>query len=933
MLNFLCFIILGLSCVSSYASEIYLDSEGNHHLFEIENENNPLKLRHFLVKPNQLPDVQKTLYFPNLKKRDHYLSSFIKLRSKNLKKYVTTENPNLKLWQVENEWNSEWEIKYGEWVEKTLYKDFFVDHQIETDCVDVAYALRWIFSRIHKLPMVSTLAGSLTLFSHESIKKEWANLPTHENWNEDQRFRAALKYLLETVYTKTLPYDVYPIKIQSSSFHAGVIHFLGGHTEVVSKILEDGGLPIELMNSTVPRAIRSLAVSSFTRSTPTPRGNFNTGFVQFKWPILKNGKWILKNETDMPDYSLEQFDPTFYEHEGNFALAILNRLGIKFEIDESLNNIVSDLKNAFIERLNIVKSGNEFCKNNNCEIDSIGFDEWSTPSRDKRIVEQIQHAKEMVSNFNRFGGLALKLYESKLKKTMLNIENKNINLIELSENFSHLLYSSDPRNSIEERWFLNEKVIKNHIEKRIRELFNRRFELNKMEFQELKDYESSFEYYCQIKPCSESLTDDVQEMIKEIPTLSLNHKLKVIPNFKVVNILNNNEILIDNKKIFNLQTMSFIKLPIEATRFWSLDEDSLIIANKENIYLRKDGIWSLLYKLKENDEDEIDKYLRFVSFLGDHVVLGISFDDDDPDSILINLNDFTQIKVLPGSYTVDSTQDLLHFSALGNRQNIELFYRLKDKYVEKLISLPQGGEYDCWYEDITFISNNYFSLASFDCEAGQFLIYMNHQTGLVKSQVFHTPVLLLNEWENNSVITFLGKDGFYHSQVFDPEFNLILEINKIRNRPEIDFDLKNMLFKNSNFLLNKNDDGIIQKYEVLPDSKYIGENAEIFLLKLNNGRYYSLNKKTEEIINYPTNFTEILFLQDWNLRLIIENNKLTSETLLDKNGQTVLTNFQGFRLSLINIPFIHQSHINSIFHHGNGLFFPLSAIRYVYILK
>ena len=50
-------------------------------------------------------------------------------------------------------WNDAYEVKFGDWVKENVDKDFFVRHDIVTDCADAALAVRAIFARIHHLPV------------------------------------------------------------------------------------------------------------------------------------------------------------------------------------------------------------------------------------------------------------------------------------------------------------------------------------------------------------------------------------------------------------------------------------------------------------------------------------------------------------------------------------------------------------------------------------------------------------------------------------------------------------------------------------------------------------------------------------------------------------------------------------------------------------
>ncbi|OFZ49034.1 MAG: hypothetical protein A2381_15620 [Bdellovibrionales bacterium RIFOXYB1_FULL_37_110] len=178
------------------------------------------------------------------------------------------------IWENKNTWDEEWETEYARWIEKNVDKDFLKNHKISVDCADVAYALRWIFSRINYLPAANTLAGSGDLFTNESFKDEWKDLKTSSDWHNDERFLKALDYLLDNTYTHTLHNDIYPIKISRAIFISGVIHLSlfenNGHTRVLTKTnYEDSDqIPIMLMSGTTPRMLRTLYEETFLWSHP-----------------------------------------------------------------------------------------------------------------------------------------------------------------------------------------------------------------------------------------------------------------------------------------------------------------------------------------------------------------------------------------------------------------------------------------------------------------------------------------------------------------------------------------------------------------------------------------------------------------------------------------------------------------------------------------
>src|SRR4030043_1965421 len=121
----------------------------------------------------------------------------------------TLKESSLQIWKVGNHrWTVQEEYRFAKWVEKNITEDFFIRYKIPVDCADVPYAVRWIYARIAHLPAAATTKDG-KLVGHWS--KNWKHLPTHSEWHQDKRFRAALLYLVSETWTGTLPRDTYPI--------------------------------------------------------------------------------------------------------------------------------------------------------------------------------------------------------------------------------------------------------------------------------------------------------------------------------------------------------------------------------------------------------------------------------------------------------------------------------------------------------------------------------------------------------------------------------------------------------------------------------------------------------------------------------------------------------------------------------------------------
>ena len=309
---------------------------------------------------------------------------------------------DVELWPVVNQWSEEWEQQYRLWVEQNVDREFMVRNNVQTDCADVAYSLRWIFSRNNGLPAVNRLASG-SLFSHRSVKREWLNLPTHSEWQQDQRFLAALNYLLDLVYTHSLETDSYPLKIQPDVVIPGA-HFLyisrnTGHTLFVYRKSEgiDGEAPLRVIASTTPRQVRTLYENPFYDEDQPTRA----GFMKMRWPVLDSqGRWVLTPATAMPNYSREQYQPEVLE-DRHFHDFVFDRVAPNRVVSpaEQLRSLAGQVYSLLEERLIVVEEGFEHCAPDRCPVGSEDYEAWSTPSRDARILSRIHSALALVERY------------------------------------------------------------------------------------------------------------------------------------------------------------------------------------------------------------------------------------------------------------------------------------------------------------------------------------------------------------------------------------------------------------------------------------------------------------------------------------------------------------------------------------------------------
>lgn len=355
------------------------------------------------------------------------------------------------VWTVTQQWDLQWEKQYTEWVNKTIDVDFFMRHQIATDCADVAYVVRWIFARINGLPAAVTLAGG-SLFTQEKGKADWAKLPTDPEWHKDQRFLTALDYIMRNTFTHTLVKDSYPVDVSPQGVLPGGYHLAlreeSGHTRLVHGTNPGVGSSkvITFVASDVPKKIRRLSAEPFGIRKFIPEGS--GGFMRFRWPILDNGQYVLAASETMPSYSLNQFSGDFAN---NYYRTVLARMGMKNKPAEQLRVLLDLAWQKFSYRVNVVQEGFKVCQTEDCSPGTMNYENWSTPSRDSQIRDVVVEIYELLND--NWGSSAVDGEFEKWRYKSLEIESgTTVTLEELLDIWNSQSFSSDPRSSVLDRW-------------------------------------------------------------------------------------------------------------------------------------------------------------------------------------------------------------------------------------------------------------------------------------------------------------------------------------------------------------------------------------------------------------------------------------------------------------------------------------------------
>ncbi len=352
------------------------------------------------------------------------------------------------VWHAVNEWTVEEELRFGAWVSEYVDENFFLNHKVPVDCADVSYGLRWIYSRIRRLPVAAT--GKYGEFiGHWS--KDWDHLPSYSRWDKDPRFRAALRTVLALTTTESIPNDTYPISVTPSNVTPGTVFLTTeAHTGVVGRVVLNGSTihPLQTWEASLPVKRQKLKMRDFLMHSPNA-GN-QSGLVKFRWLEKVNGLWRFIDRQAQPAYSEEQYGPDFFSETTVYVDAVAKRID-PYEHDprEKVERIIDYIVKMLDERVPIVLSGYGYCTEKACPEGSDMWEAYSTPLRDRKIRLLFWYLDNVVKENH----LDPKLLRVRMENIQFDIGNgKMIDLLHIYRNREWLSY--DPDDPIEMRWGL-----------------------------------------------------------------------------------------------------------------------------------------------------------------------------------------------------------------------------------------------------------------------------------------------------------------------------------------------------------------------------------------------------------------------------------------------------------------------------------------------
>ena len=280
------------------------------------------------------------------------------------------------------------EVLYSNWVKNVIPQDIFSNPEspyygIKTDCADAAFALRAIYAFEHKL--------SFEFIENEGRRiTEKTNRFDHLANNEIGRLKAFIDFIADNVGSEVLASDnTYPIHLKS--IRPGDLYItrwanakgeLTRHVYIIKDILPTGDLV--LYSSTQPRAVRP-----FLPRKGMPLRIFKEkpfGFRRFQGNLNQS-------KESQEHFSNMQYEALKLGQDKFFAMV---KEGLKSSEDTLEQNIKRRIENicvALQTRKDVVDIALEERGNSSRCFSKSKYDEYSTPSRDKNIVNDIERLR------------------------------------------------------------------------------------------------------------------------------------------------------------------------------------------------------------------------------------------------------------------------------------------------------------------------------------------------------------------------------------------------------------------------------------------------------------------------------------------------------------------------------------------------------------
>lgn len=297
------------------------------------------------------------------------------------------------VWSDVNQWSPAWEDRFSEWVRSEWRVDFFSRkylsngqsnpyYGLRVDCADTVYSMRIIFAYENRLPFIiqdptasgNTLSNKMGRWNSQS---------------ELNRVRNFLWFMYETVSTRSLPYDTYPVAISRETIRSGglVATTKKNHHSWTIKEILPVGVPHLIFNS-VAGAGAGLSLKerqSWFHPEWVFEGGYNpAGNAGFRY--WRPAAYINKPVWEVPGYSEEQYRIPL----NKWVNYVQKRLALNQETDEQwVARLIKSVCDGVTERVPAVKEALAYLKSHPRCMDYATYDNYSTPSRDQRIFDDL----------------------------------------------------------------------------------------------------------------------------------------------------------------------------------------------------------------------------------------------------------------------------------------------------------------------------------------------------------------------------------------------------------------------------------------------------------------------------------------------------------------------------------------------------------------
>lgn len=288
-------------------------------------------------------------------------------------------------------WTRADEDDYSHWFATEVDTNFDTGTGLLADCADMGQLFRWVYAREHRLPMANSLTSG-KLFGHFSSNQAWDELSTDPDWKKDERFKAAMRYLMANSYTGTLYNDLYPTLVNPQYVRPGslfmIIRTVSGHTQTISKIDPNYGITTLWGNEPAAEDIYSSGIIIEFQN--------KEGFKMWRTPQWVNSTWELIPGPQMPGYSEEQYQ-IGASTESEFEVWFDQRLGIAVDDEYQLQALVDSYVTNIDLRMNVTSEGLSACYFHTCDPSSGDYSAYSTFSRDARISTLREQILDLIS--------------------------------------------------------------------------------------------------------------------------------------------------------------------------------------------------------------------------------------------------------------------------------------------------------------------------------------------------------------------------------------------------------------------------------------------------------------------------------------------------------------------------------------------------------